>query len=131
MRPAQRHLFRLGLRVGTILGASSFIIFYLRKGSTSIGFPGVLLVAFIALGAAATAFESDRQVDWYRRALFLPWSALSASLLLLLALPGVPLFYAVGLLGMIVVVPGAPVVWLVGALWIWRSDRRFRRSLAR
>ena len=127
----QRHLVSLGLRVGGSHAAMTFLISYMRHDGISVEVCLVLLVIYFSLCLPALLFGSDRQLDWYRRALFIPWSAVYGAILLAAADGQWGLLGAVAVWGAVTVVPAAPVVWLVGALWIWRSNRRGIRPPAR
>ena len=129
MRAGQRQLLSLGLRLGLGYAATAYFVFYMKDDYEGRRICWFLPVFHLFISLPALFFSTDRQLDWYRRALFLPMSALWAFPLAGNALNSALAFW-LGIWALVIVVPGAPLVWLVGAVWIWRRDRRRMRSVA-
>jgi hypothetical protein len=132
MRPAQQHLVGLGFRLGLVYPTATYVMSYIQHNVVSMEFCAILFGIHFCLSLPALLMPSDRQVEWYRCALFLPWSSIWAGVLLAVSPDGhenllAPVVACAALLALL----GAPVVWLVGALWIWRSNHLRMRSLAR
>jgi hypothetical protein len=131
MRANQRRLIWLGFRLAALYTSATYVMCYLQHDCLDIVFSLFLFVLNWMLSWPAILMPSDCQVNWYRRALFLPCSSIWGGVLAAVATGNDGPIGRVVVCAAMVVVPGAPTIWLVGALWIWRSHRRHMRLLAR
>jgi hypothetical protein len=124
---AQAKMFRWGLTVAIGYALASCIIFLLKDDRSNGLFCMCIFLFYLLVSLPGQAFRNDWQVDWYRRALFLPL-AVPWGLVLVAVILDFTEFAKVAWIAAMLAVLVAPVVWLVGALWLWRSNRWRRRA---
>jgi hypothetical protein len=130
MNPARMRLLQAGLEVGLVYGLATHLVWLFRHGGANYVNCSILSVSYVVIALPGLLLRREVQVDWYRRALFLPWASLYGAGLVAVGVLGNYTLGILVVLAAMIVLPAAPLVWLIGALYMWRSHRRMR-SLAR
>jgi hypothetical protein len=115
--PARARLLGAGVKTGAAAFAVTHLMFWVNNGVPGYEYSWRMLAFVLGLSLPGSAFSNPRQVDWYRRCVFAPTTALLA-LLALSVWVRLEWLGLAALMGILIAVPAAPLVWLIGALWI-------------